>query len=140
MTKDEARLWFEAQREKLKQERQIKLREYWENLQPFEDHTKIPDLPTGIDPVEWKEFYVKKLIGAGAIPKEALNDGGYYIGDHRNANVARWNAEKSEFEYWRFKWGNRFIDTCNHFEDDDGFALFVPIKEATEDQFERNDI
>jgi hypothetical protein len=26
-------------------------------------------------------------------------------------------------------------DDCNHFEDDDGFALFIPIKLGTEDDW-----
>lgn len=122
--------------EKLKKEKAF--REHWENLPKFERPDQVPILPTGIPPEEWKGYYVKKLIEAGAFPKEDLEDCGYYLGDHRRAKVARWNGEKGLFEYWRWKVGNRFIDECNHFEDDDGFALFVPIRKATKEQFERN--
>lgn len=138
MTKEEAKMWMEAEKIRLKNEREARRREYWNNLPKLEKVTDIPQLPYVEDPKEWKEFYVVKLIEAGAIPKGLLKDGGYYIGDHRNARIARWCAEKAKFEYWRTKFNARFIDNCNHFEDDDGFALFVPIAEATQEQFERN--
>jgi hypothetical protein len=33
---------------------------------------------------------------------------------------------------YKFGW---MEDDCNHFEDDDGFALFIPIKLGTEDDW-----
>lgn len=123
--------------EKEKQERLERIKEYWNTLEPFKDPYDIPEIPRA-EPEEYKNFYVPKLIGAGAIPKNQLIDGQYYIGNHRNCTVARWNAEKNEFEYNRHKWGQVFIDTCNHFEDDDGFALFVPIGIGTEEKFIKN--
>jgi len=138
MTKEEAKEWLEAEKLRLKKEREVRRREYWNNLPKIEKVADIPQLPYAEDPEEWKNFYVVKLIEAGAISKGLLKDGGYYLGDHRNAQVARWCAEKARFEYWRIKFTARFIDYCNHFEDDDGYALFVPIREATQDQFERN--
>ena len=138
MTKDEAKEWLEAEKLRLKKEREVRRREYWNTLPKIEKVADIPQLPYAEDPEEWKNFYVVKLIEAGAISKGLLKDGGWYIGDHRNATVARWCAEKARFEYWRTKFTARFIDYCNHFEDDDGYALFVPIGEATQEQFERN--
>ena len=85
-----------------------------------------------------KNFYVPKLIGAGAIPKKDLVDGQYYAGDHRNATIARWDANQNKFIYMRTKWNATFEDDCNHFEDDDGYALFVPIKTATEEEYRLN--
>jgi hypothetical protein len=38
----------------------------------------------------------------------------------------------------RTKFQNVFEDTCNHFEDDDGFALFVPIGIGTEEKYKQN--
>jgi hypothetical protein len=35
----------------------------------------------------------------------------------------------------RYKFGWR-KDECNHFEDDDGFALFVPIKLGTQEEWD----
>ena len=121
-----------------RRERQSRLREYWNNLPKFKSHTDIPELPRIEDPEEWKSFYVVKLIEAGAIPKGLLKDGAYYLGDHRRATVAQWRAAEGQFTYMRSKFGRVYEDCCNHFEDDDGYSLFVPIMEATEEQFKRN--
>jgi len=42
--------------------------------------------------------------------------------------------ETNKFDHMRYKFGWR-KDDCNHFEDDDGFALFVPIRLGTEDDW-----
>jgi hypothetical protein len=138
MTQEERRKFAEKEKARLRKEREEKRREYWNNLPKIKEVRDIPELPYAENPEEWKSFYVVKLIEAGAIPKGLLKDGAYYLGDHRNATVALWCAEKNRFEYWRTKFTARYIDDCNHFEDDDGYALFVPIKEATQEQFERN--
>ena len=114
-------------------ERKRNIKKYWENLKPFIDIDDVPPLPTPDDEKEWKEFYVPKLIGAGAIAKKDLKDGGYYYGEYRRANIGKWNVKEQKFEHWRYKFGWR-TDWCNHFEDDDGFALFVPIREANEEE------
>jgi hypothetical protein len=123
---------------KAKEERERAAKEYWNNLPTLDTVDKVPPLPTRVPPDTWKNFYVRKLVEAGAIPKCDLIDGEFYLGDHRRATVAKWNADLQEFEYWRCKFGQRYIDQCNHFEDDDGYALFVPIRLANKDQFERN--
>jgi hypothetical protein len=74
------------------------------------------------------DYYVPRLIKAGAIPKKDLHHNYVYLGEHRCCTRAKWNADKNEFEYWRTKFNNVFIDTCHHFEDDNGYALFVPIR------------
>ena len=107
-------------------EREKLRREYWNNLPKMQTPEDVPELPHA-EEREWREFYVPKLIEAGAIPKKDLIDGQVYIGSHRNTTVARWNLEKNRFDYMRYKWG-WMKDECNHFEDDDGFALFVPIR------------
>lgn len=140
MTKEEFLEFVEKQRTEAAaqaQERHIKL---WNNLPKLESVDKIPALPQVEDPDEWKNFYIVKLIEAGAIPKSLLKDREYYIGDHRRARVAQWLADENRFVYMREKFGHRFKDKCNHFEDDDGFALFVPIATATVEQFEKNAI
>jgi hypothetical protein len=120
-----------------KLEREKSMREYWETLKPFTGVNDIPNLPR-VETDEWNTFYVPKLIGAGAIPKKDLVDGQFYAGDHRNATIARWDANKNKFIYMRTKWNATFEDDCNHFEDDDGYALFVPIKTATEEEYKIN--
>lgn len=130
------KLKAEAQLIQIREERKRKIKEYWENELPkFINPNDVPDLPK-VDEQEWKEFYVPKLIELGAIPKKDLVEGQYYIGEHRRANVAKWNGK--EFIYNREKFGNVFEDKCNHFEDDDGFALFVPIRVGTEEEYKQN--
>ena len=120
-----------------KAEREKRIKEHWNNLPKFTKPEDVPALPR-VDTKEWNEFYVPKLIEAGAVPKKELKDGGIYFGEHRRATVAKWNGEKNIFVYNRYKFNNVFEDVCNHFEDDDGYALFVPIGEATEEEYKGN--
>ena len=135
--KDRIKARVQAELEVQKIERAKRMREYWETLKPFTGVNDIPNLPR-IETDEWKNFYVPKLIGAGAIPKKDLIDGQFYAGDHRNATIAKWDADKNKFIYMRTKWNSTYEDDCNHFEDDDGYALFVPIKTATEEEYRLN--
>jgi len=130
----EFKLKMDAQLKQLKEERELRIKEYWENGLPyFNNPEDVPELPK-VDEKEWKQYYVPKLIEKGAIPKKDLVDGQIYIGEHRRTTIAKWNQEKNRFDYMRYKWG-WFQDECNHFEDDDGFALFVPIRLGTEDDW-----
>jgi hypothetical protein len=133
--KEEYMLKFEAERLKLKAERNAKLKEYWLTLPKIEKLEDVPVIPR-VDEKEYREFYVPRLIAAGAIPKADLVDSQFYYGEYRNAKVGKWNAEENVFEHWRYKFGFR-LDTCNHFEDDNGFALFVPIRLANEAEVEK---
>lgn len=65
-------------------------------------------------------------ITLNPIPKKDLVDEGYYFGVCRNASIARWNADEQKFTYFRIKFGNGFTEDINHYEDDNGFDLFVP--------------
>lgn len=95
-------------------------------MEPFNDDVdKIPSLPK-IDKEEYDTIIVPNLIRCGAIPKKDLIIGETYIGDCRNTNEATWNGEK--FIYKRYKFGSTYEDSINHFEDDDGYDLFVSIK------------
>jgi len=134
MEKDKKVLKVELD-EKILAEREQKLKMIWKNLPKFEWGHQVPDIPR-VDEKEYREFYIPKLIEAGAIPKKDLIDGQYYYGDYRNAEVGKWNSEEKVFEHWRYKFGYR-KDICNHFEDDDGFALFVPIRLANSEEIEK---
>ena len=116
-----------------KEERDARIKEFWMTLKPFKDKYDVPTLPR-VDKQEWEEFYVPKLIGAGAIPKKDLVVGEYYIGDHRCTGITRCNG--NVFEYWKWEFFP-MEDKCNHFEDDNGFALFVPIKIGTKEEFDK---
>lgn len=61
------------------------------------------------------------------IPKSELEVGKEYKGECRNASKATWDGEK--FWYERYKFGRTFNESINHYEDDDGYDVFVPIKE-----------
>ena len=133
-TKEEYKLIFDKQKEQLKLERERNHKQFWNNLKHFENPKDVPDIPR-VGEKEYKEFYVPKLIAAGAIPKKDLIDGQVYVGNHRNCTLAKWNKEKNKFDHWRYKFG-WIEDDCNHFEDDDGFALFVPIGLGTQEEFD----
>ncbi len=124
---------------KMEHNRKIKeqQKEKFRNIKPFETADDVPDLPR-VDEKEWVEYYVPILIEKGAIPKKNLVDGEWYYGEFRNSNFGRWNAKKQVFDHIRYKFGYRW-DECNHFEDDNGFALFVPIRKANKEEIEEQE-
>lgn len=100
--------------------------EYLNKMKPFVDADDIPSVPREDDPILYNEYVVKNYIRCGAILKKDLEIGRTYIGSCRNASEATWNGEV--FIYKRTKWGSTFEERINHFEDDNGFDLFVPLK------------
>jgi len=60
------------------------------------------------------------------IKKSELVVGQTYNGVCRNADHAVWKGEC--FEYYRYKFGSWFKEEINHFEDDDGYDVFVPME------------
>lgn len=101
--------------------------EFFENLEPFNTIDDIPDIPI-VEKEIYNDYIVPNLIRCGAIPKEKLIVGKCYEGSCRNASNAVWNGEK--FTYRRTKFGYTYDEDINHFQDDDGFDLFVPLKEV----------
>jgi hypothetical protein len=99
--------------------------DYLNSMKPFtEDY--IPEPPiTDID--TYKNVVIPNFIRCGAIPKDKLIKGKTYFGSCRNADKAIWLGD--QFEYIRHKWGDSYPEKINHFEDDDGYDLFVPIRE-----------
>jgi hypothetical protein len=104
------------------------LRQWWSELKPFKDDDDVPSLPNPLD-----DFYIQRLIELGAIPKSELKDGQWYYGNFRNSSFGKWDADKFVFHHLRYSFG-WYWDECNHFEDDDRFALFAPLREATQDE------
>lgn len=100
-------------------------KKHWETMGPFEHPYDVPMLPQ-VDKEEWESFYVPHLLRCGAIPKDQLEVGATYLGECRNADEAVWNGEV--FTYQRYKFGYTYDETINHFQDDDGYDLFVPIR------------
>ena len=85
----------------------------------------IIDVPI-TDPETYKNIVIPNFIRCGAIPKAQLEVGKTYIGSCRNAREAIWKGD--HFTYKRYKFGCTFDEDINHFEDDNGYDLFVPIK------------
>lgn len=111
--------------EEIRKERYLKLLEYWKNrTEKFTTIEKIPEVPV-VEKEDYKNIIVPAFIRCGAIPKSQLEIGEQYIGSCRNASIATWFGE--EFEYTRYKFGDSFKEKINHFEDDNGYDLFVPI-------------
>lgn len=121
------------------EERKNKIKQHWNNLKKFKKPEDIPSLPeTNLQ--DWKNFFVPKLIEAGAIPKKYLVDGKIYYGQNKNARVAQWDEERNCFFYIRKELNEIFEDKCSHFEDNDGFPIFVPLGEASKEEYELNKI
>ena len=98
---------------------------YWETRKPFIDEDHIPEIPI-VDPDDYVNVIIPNIIRCGGIPKSDLVIGRTYIGRCRNATEAVWNGKT--FDYKRYKFGRWMDATINHFEDDNGSDLFVPIK------------
>lgn len=99
---------------------------FFNELKPFQTPDDIPEIPI-VDENTYNNVIIPNLIRCGAIEKNKLIIGVTYIGNCRNTDEAIWNGKC--FEYERYKWGTTYTDEINHFEDDDGYDLFVPIKE-----------
>ena len=108
-----------------KEKEQKEQKDKWFKLKPFKTADDIPDIPIIKDKEEYQNVIVKNLIRCGAIPKEKLEVGCIYEGKCRNAEIAMWNGQV--FEYKRYKFGEWQDAKINHFEDDNGYDLFVPI-------------
>lgn len=110
---------------KEKEERYNTVLNHWKERKPFRDEGDIPPIPIVL-PKDYEEIIVPNIIRCGGIPKDKLIVGKTYIGDCRNATEAVWDGEK--FTYMRTKFGSTYPETINHFQDDDGYDLFVPLK------------
>ena len=66
-----------------------------------------------------------------AISKSELIPDKEYEGVCRNASKATWSGKK--FIYKRHKFGTTYSEEINHYEDDDGYDVFVPIEYIGED-------
>ena len=97
--------------------------EKYTNIKRFDENTiECINLPNPIPDELYEELFSK-----GVLRKEELKKDFYYFGTCRNANVARWNGEK--FTYIRHKFGTSFPEDINHLSDDNGYDLFIPLKE-----------
>ena len=110
-------------------ERKQRIIDRFNNMKPFNDYNDVPSIPV-LDKETYQNIIVPNLIRCGAIPKDKLVVGTKYEGDCRNAHIAVWK-ENNKFEYMRTKFGYTYPEEINHFQDDDGYDVFVPIKMIT---------
>ena len=61
------------------------------------------------------------------IKKEHLEDGKYYSGFCRNANIARWSEKDNCFYHWRQKFTNVFVESIKHPDDEQVFDVFHAV-------------
>lgn len=116
---------YENLKNKVRKQQEKEIIKWFKKMKPFKNFNEIPNIPVVTDKI-YKEVIIPELIRCGAIPKKDLIVGKTYIGDCRNASEAIWNG--NTFVYKRNKFGTTFDENINHFEDDDGYDLFVPIK------------
>ena len=111
---------------KKKEERKNNWQDKWNNMKPFETVNDIPEIPILDDEHLYEDIVVKNLIRCGALPKDKLEVGATYEGTCRNAERATWNG--TCFDYKRYKFGAEQDAKINHFQDDNGYDLFVPLR------------
>jgi hypothetical protein len=100
------------------------------NMKHFTDgYIPSPPITT---PELYQKYVIPNFIRCGAIPKDKLVKGKTYFGSCRNADTAVWLGDK--FEYIRHKFGDSYPEKINHFEDDNGYDLFVPIREIKDEE------
>jgi len=110
---------------KEKEERYNNVLNHWKERKPFRDEDDIQSVPI-VKKEDYENIIIPNIIRCGGIPKDKLIVGKTYIGNCRNATEAVWDGEK--FTYMRTKFGSTYPETINHFQDDDGYDLFVPLK------------
>ena len=74
-------------------------------------------------PEKFHEWVKEHVIPIG---KSELEIGKEYSGEYRSAARAVWDGKK--FTYTSHKFGSEYQEHINHYEDDDGYDMFVPIK------------
>ena len=109
---------------KKREEQKRKMIERFNNMKPFKTVDDIPEVPI-VDKDIYNTVIIPNLIRCGAIPKRNLIIGRTYVGDCRNAQEGVWDGQK--FVIKRYKFGDIFDDTVDHFEDDRGYDVFIPI-------------
>ena len=119
--------------DKLRKERENRIPntiKWLKEMKPFTEDC-IPEPPI-LEKGLYDKYVIPNFIRCGAIPKDKLIVGHTYLGSCRNASEAVWK-ENGVFEYQRTKFGVTYPEEINHFQDDDGYDVFVPIKDLTQE-------
>lgn len=86
----------------------------------------IPEFPRFEDEEE-RISTINAYLKAGAIAKENLIPGSWYIGQSRSTNIAQW-FPRGGFHFPRYKMDEKYIDNIPHFFDRVDTDVFIPIK------------
>lgn len=100
-------------------------------MKSFEDDVKLYPILGRRPPREITKEWIIEAITLGLIPKADLKSGSYYFGNCRNARVALWDGQKNRFTYMRTKYQSVFPEDICHPEDDNGYDVFLPVKEIS---------
>lgn len=100
-------------------------------LKHFEKCDDIPEFPR-FDTEEERASLIVEYLKAGAIAKENLIPGAWYIGQSRSTNIAQY-WPTGGFYFIRYKLGGAFVDHIPHFFDtiEEKYAdtdVFIPFK------------
>lgn len=98
-------------------------------MKEFKCIDDIPEFPR-CDTPEQFNLAIEEYLEAGAIAKDDLIPGAYYLGQSRSTNVAQWTGYK--FEFIRRKFSGKYIDSLEHFSEETPFDVFIPFKLITE--------
>ena len=110
-------------------ERLLGVWQKYSHMAPFgKDVGMVPFIPCVEDDAFYEDVIVRNIIRCGGIPKDKLEVGAWYRGECRNAKLAQWKGEG--FVYERTKFGYTYNEEINHFQDDDGYDVFVPIEKV----------
>jgi len=111
-----------------------KYHDYLSNKKPFEHSYDVPKIPH-FDDVEDQKQFNNLLILLGAIPISQLEIGEWYYGNNRNTTLGKWNGKN--FDHLNSSFNNFFWDSSEHFQKDNGYALFTPIRKATQEEIQK---
>ena len=95
-------------------------------LEKFNCVDDIPEFPR-FDDEEARHNCINAFLEAGAIAKENLINGAWYIGQSRSTNIAQW-FKKGGFHFPRYKMDGCYVDNIPHFSDNVDTDVFVPFK------------
>jgi hypothetical protein len=110
-----------------KRKEEIRIKNIWDNLDLTCKNAYVPEIEKPIT-----KDTINKLLNAGATHLNELQDLKWYYGQHRNTKMGQWIAKEGCFNYINYTMGFHRVDQAPHFMNDDGGALFIPFRLATE--------
>lgn len=95
-------------------------------IEKFNCVDDIPEFPR-CSSEEERLQKIEDYLNCGAIAKEDLIPGAWYVGQSRSTNIAQW-FPRSGFHFPRYKMSGSYVDNIPHFFDNVDTDVFVPIR------------